>query len=298
MAVTPYYLSLIDDSSAGDPIAAQCLPDLRETDLQLGGCEDPLDEERSMAVPGLIHRYPDRCLVTVTSRCAVYCRHCNRKRRWQQGERDASPAEMEAWTDYVRKRPNVREVLLSGGDPFTIDLEKLDRLLHDFRSIGHVEILRIGTRMPVTMPVGIDDDLASALRRHRPLWISTQFNHPQEITDEAAEACERLLRAGIPIVNQSVLLRGVNDDYDTMRELLYGLERISVKPYYLFQCEPVMGAMHFRVERRKGVEMMDRLWGSVSGLCIPRFVYDLPGGRGKERLDGRARNGDRDESAD
>lgn len=287
MSITPYYLSLVDRWDRQDPIALQCFPDMREIDPVAGGSEDPLDEERDTVVPGLIHRYHDRCLAMVTSRCAMYCRHCNRKRRWGGGadEKDASPAFLDAMVAYVAKTPCVREVILSGGDPLMIHEDLLERFLASLRAIPHVEVIRIGSRIPVVLPMRITPKLCRMFRKYRPLWFNTQFNHPREITQESARACEMLLEAGIPLSNQSVLLRGVNDTPETMRDLLYGLQRISVRPYYLFHCEPVKGATHFQTEISVGRSIMKKLWGTVSGLCVPRYVIDLPGGRGKRSLE-------------
>ena len=235
-------------------------------------------------VPGLIHRFRDRCLVIVTNRCAVYCRHCNRKRLWHEREKILTPHELTAMAGYIEKRPAIREVILSGGDPLTLSDGRLERILARLQAIEHVEVLRIGSRMPVVLPMRITERLCGILRRYRPLWFLTQFNHPREITPEAAAACGRLLEAGIPVLNQSVLLKGINDDFRIMRQLLYGLERISVKPYYLFQCEPVKGADHFRVDIWDGMRMMEKLWKTTSGLCLPRYVADMPGTKGKVPL--------------
>lgn len=285
MSVTPYYLSLMERGDREDPIALQCLPDMREIDPAAGGSEDPLDEERDTVVPGLIHRYRDRCLAMVTSRCATYCRHCNRKRRWKAGGGDAAPESLDAMVDYVARTHTVREVILSGGDPLMLGDDILEGFLASLRAIPHVEVIRIGSRTPVVLPMRITPGLCRMLRRYRPLWFNTQFNHPREITGESARACGMLLEAGIPVSNQSVLLRGVNDSRETMRDLLYGLQGISVRPYYLFHCEPVRGATHFQTDIATGRGIMERLWGDVSGLAIPRYVIDLPGGRGKRSLE-------------
>ena len=283
-SVTPYYLSLIDLSDEEDPLRLQCLPDPRELEYSPGSSDDPLEEERDMVVPGLIHRYPDRCLAMVTSTCAAYCRHCNRKRRWKEPETTHFRNNFQGMIEYVARTKQVREVILSGGDPLMLNMETLEWLLHSLKSIPHVDVIRIGSRIPVVLPMRIDQDLCDILAQYGPLWFLTQFNHPREITAEAARACEMLLRAGIPVMNQSVFLKGVNDSYEVMRDLLYGLQRISVKPYYLFQCEPVRGVDHFRVDIWKGMEMMEKLWRNISGLCLPRYVHDLPGGRGKMPL--------------
>jgi lysine 2,3-aminomutase len=281
LSITPYYLSLIDCKNDGDPIRRQCFPDLREVQFSLGGEEDPLAEGRQMPVPGLVHRYSDRCLILATHACSVYCRHCNRKRLWRHKQPTASPSYFQPMLDYISRSRLIREVILSGGDPLTLPDKTLDWLLSSLRTIPHVDVIRIGTRMPVVLPMRITRELCELLRRYRPLWLNTQFNHPREITFEAAAACERLLSAGIPVSNQSVLLKGVNDDYETMRDLLYGLQKISVRPYYLFQCDQVKGTDHFRVDIWKGMEMMERLWCHVSGLCLPRYVLDVPGASGK-----------------
>jgi len=282
-AATPYYLSLIQGRGIEDPVGRQVLPAPCECD-DSGGSDDPLDEERDTVVPGLIHRYPDRCLAMVTSLCAVYCRHCNRKNRWSGVRRDATREELARMVEYVRRTPVIREVILSGGDPLMMARDELHRFLTDVAAIPHVEVLRIGTRLPVVMPMGIDRELCKMLRPFRPLWVVTQFNHAAEITDESAQACTRLLESGIPVLNQSVLLKGVNDSIDVMKALLYALQRIAVRPYYLFHCEPVRGAMHFRTPVADGIAMMETLRREISGLCMPRYVIDLPGGAGKMPL--------------
>jgi lysine 2,3-aminomutase len=282
-AATPYYFSLLDADNPFDPIRLQCVPDVREI-TSAGGVEDPLEEQAHSPVPGLIQRFRDRCLVIVTNRCAVYCRHCNRKRLWHEREKLLTSKELAAVARCIEKRPALREVILSGGDPLTLSDGRLERILSRLRAIQHVEILRIGSRMPVVLPMRITERLCGMLRKYRPIWFLTQFNHPREITREATEACDRLLSAGIPVLNQSVLLKGVNDDFRTMQELLCGLERISVKPYYLFHCDPVQGTDHFRVEIWEGMRIMEKLWKTTSGLCLPRYVADMPGPRGKVPL--------------
>lgn len=281
VAITPYYLSLLDPVDENDPLRRQCFPDPHELTFSLGGVPDPLEEARDMPVPGLIHRYPDRCLAIVTGTCAVYCRHCNRKRMWRVKQPGRIKERLQAMVDHIARTPALREVIISGGDPLLISEPLLDWFLRTLREIPHVEVLRIGSRVPATLPMRITPQLCAMLKRHRPLWFNTQFNHRNEITQDSARACEMLLEAGIPVGNQSVLLKGVNDDYDSMRELLYGLERISVRPYYLFQCDPVQGTDHFRADIWTGMEIMERLWRNISGLCLPRYVLDCPGGRGK-----------------
>lgn len=281
ICITPFYLSLINVEDGNDPIRLQCFPDEKEINFSSGGVDDPLYEDRNMIVPGLIHRYPDRCVVIMTNICATYCRHCNRKRMWKRNITKDNAVYLHRMIDYVSRTPGIREVIVSGGDPLTMEEMTLDWFLGSLRSIPHVEVLRIGSRIPVVMPMRITQQLCSALRKHRPLWFNTQFNHPHEITPEAARACEMLLEAGIPVSNQSVLLRGVNDSYETMRDLLHGLQRISVKPYYLFQCDPVKGTEHFHTGISSGIQIMEKLWRNISGLCLPQYVLDVPGGRGK-----------------
>ncbi len=280
-AITPYYASLIDPTDRDDPIRRQCLPDIRELSDIHTGQDDPLEEDLHTMVPGLIRRYPDRCLTLATNRCAVYCRHCNRKRFWMQGSRRFSRAYFQEMIDQVAQNPFLREVIVSGGDPLLLPAATLDWFLGSMTAIPHVEILRVGSRIPVVMPMRINKELVAVLKKYRPLWFNTQFNHPREITPEAAQACDLLLTAGIPVSNQAVLLRGVNDDPETLGELFYGLQRISVRPYYLFSCDPVKGVDHFRVDIRHGMEMMEQLWQRASGLCLPRFVLDAPGEHGK-----------------
>ncbi len=280
-AITPYYLSLIDWYNPGDPIKKQCMPDLKELEFKIVGDYDPLEEEEDMQVPGLVHRYPDRVLAVVTNMCSMYCRHCTRKRVWHEGESTRSKQELTAMVKYVQATPEVREVIVSGGDPLTMNMDLLDWFLGELERISHVEVLRIGSRVPVVLPMRINDELVRMLASHRPLWLNTQFNHPHEITPDAQEACDRLLTAGIPVSNQSVLLRGINDSIEVMRELCHKLQSIMVRPYYLFQCDPVRGVEHFRTNIWKGIEIIEMLRGYTGGLCIPSFVVDTPGGGGK-----------------
>ncbi len=282
MSVTPYYASLANGPD--HPVARQFLPDFREMSFFLPGSdEDPLLEQIYMPVPGLIHRYPDRALCMVSQTCAVLCRHCNRKRTWKShvsgGKRHLS-----GMLDYIRMKKGIREVILSGGDPLMIPLETLGWLLDALKEISHVEVIRIGTRVPVTLPMRITDKLCRLLASFRPLWVNTHFNHPTEITPEASEACDRLSRAGIPVSNQSVLLKGINDTADVIRELCQALQRISVRPYYLFHCDAVRGTDHFRTHLLRGVEIIQALWCRTGGLCVPNFVVDLPDGGGKAMM--------------
>jgi lysine 2,3-aminomutase len=260
---------------------AQCFPDLREI-LQMDiGVKDPLEEDTHMPVPMLIQRYPDRCLAIVTETCATYCRHCNRKRYWSSPRNINFKTRLSRMIKYIAASPQIREVIISGGDPLTLDDNVLDNLLSSLKSIPHVEILRIGSRAPVVMPMRITKELCRMLKRYRPLWFNTQFNHPREITPQSARACEMLLEAGIPVSNQSVLLKGINDSQDIMKSLLYGLQKISVRPYYIFHCDPVQGCLHFRTDFKSGMKMMENIRRTCSGLSLPQYVVDLPGETGK-----------------
>ncbi len=279
----PYYLGLIDWSDKQDPIRLQCIPDSRELDDDPAGCDDPYREVSGADVPGVVHRFPDRVLLVVTTDCAMTCRHCTRKNTLD-GPRHLALLAHDAALAYVAAHPGVREVLLSGGDPLLLETDVLDDLLSRLFAIPHVEVVRIGSRVPVVLPMRIDDELAGMLRRHRPLWLNTQFNHPRELTPEAVAACGRLVDAGIPVSNQTVLLRGVNDRLEIMRELCCRLQRCRVRPYYVFQCDPVSGISHFRVERNVAIALQEELRTSVGGLCLPRFVEDVPGARGKTMI--------------
>jgi lysine 2,3-aminomutase len=280
-SATPYYLSLIDWSDPEDPIRKQAIPDLQEASFEVVGNMDPLEEEEDMPVPNLVHRYPDRVLAIITNTCAMYCRHCTRKRIWHEGESAMSRQNLEAMVAYVKSTPKIREVVVSGGDPLTSNIENLDWFLGELKRISHVDVLRIGTRVPVVLPMRITEDLVKMLGSHRPLWLNTQFNHPREITPEAQEACDKIQRVGIPVSNQSVLLKGINDSVETMKELNQSLQKIMVRPYYLYQCDPVRGVEHFRTSIWKGIEIMEMFRGFTGGLCIPSFVVDAPGGGGK-----------------
>lgn len=282
MAVTPYYLSLINPEDPDDPLTKQVLPSTQEMLSNTKSALDPLNEEANSPVKGLTHRYPDRVLLVLTSSCAVYCRHCTRKRQWKFGcEKILSQGEIKSAMDYIASRPDIRDVLISGGDPLTLPSPFLDDILKGIRDIPHVEIIRIGTRVPVVMPQRIDVPLLETLDKYGPIWLNTQFNHPREITEDSAAACDLLLRKGIPVNNQTVLLKGINDRPEIIKKLNQGLLRIKVRPYYLFQCDPVVGTEHFRTSIWIGVEIIEHLRGHTSGLAIPHFVVDLPGGGGK-----------------
>ncbi|RLJ70473.1 lysine 2,3-aminomutase [Hydrogenivirga caldilitoris] len=282
MAITPYYLSLIDPEDINDPIRLQAIPRISEVDeeIQSRGEPDPLKEDGS--IPGLTHRYPDRVLVSVTSFCAVYCRHCMRKRIFAQGERARTKDEIDRMLSYIREHEEIRDVLISGGEPLSLSNEKIEYILRGLRSIDHIEIIRFGTRLPVLAPQRFfDEELLDILDRYSPIWVNTHFNHPREVTELSEEAVDKLLRRGIPVNNQTVLLKGVNDDPETMLELFRKLLKIKVKPQYLFHCDPIKGAVHFRTTLDKGIEIMRYLRGRISGMGIPTYALDLPGGKGK-----------------
>ena len=279
--IVPYYLCLIDLGDPKDPIRIQSFPALDEINIKDVGEPDPLEEEKDMVVPGLIHRYPDRVLMQVTNLCPLNCRHCTRKREWEEGLWTRDDREIDRMIEYLAQTPQVRDVLVSGGDPLVLATVKLERILSKLRSIPHIEIIRIGTRFPVVLPQRIDRELVDALARYRPLWVNTHFNHPREITKEAALACEMLQRGGMPMNNQSVLLKGVNDNLAVMRVLCHKLLRIGVRPYYLYQCDPVKGTEHLRTSIWRGMEIIEGLRGHTTGFAVPQLVIDAPGGGGK-----------------
>jgi len=282
MAVTPYYLSLIDGADyAGDPVFRQSFPSPRELDIGPHDMADPLHEDRDSPAPGITHRYPDRVLFHISNLCSMYCRHCTRKRKVGDAEGVPSRRDLEAGLAYIRNTPTVRDVLLSGGDPLMLSDERLDWILGELGRIDHVEVVRLGTRMPVVLPYRVTDDLVAMLRTHHPLWLNTHFNHPRELTRSSRQALTRLADAGIPLGNQSVLLAGVNDCPRIMRELVRKLVRARVRPYYLYQCDLSEGLTHFRTPVGKGMEIMESLRGHTSGFAVPTYVIDAPGGGGK-----------------
>jgi lysine 2,3-aminomutase len=284
LAIPPYYFSLIDTENPVDPIRIQSVPNPLEAENASGyELEDPLEEDKDSPVPGLTHRYPDRVLMVTTPNCSMYCRYCTRKRATlTRGGWEGVSADDERMIEYVRSHPEIRDVIVSGGDPLTLPLNKLRFYLDNLKAIDHVDVIRIGTRVPVTLPQRLfDPELLDLLASAEKVYIQTHFNHPREITPEAARVCRSLLRHGMPINNHSVLLKGVNDDLGTMRELLRGLLRIKVRPYYLFHCDPVTGAGHFRTSVWKGLEIMEGLRGHMSGIGIPTYVVDSPHGGGK-----------------
>ena len=278
MRVNPYYLGLIKE--VGDPIWRQAVPS--EEELRDSVCPaDPLEEENQSPVPNLVHRYPDRVLFLVCSECAMYCRFCTRKRKVGGEEMVIDRASIERGLAYIREHGEIRDVILSGGDPLLLSDERLEWILKELRAIAHVEIIRIGSRVPVVLPQRITAALVRLLRRFHPLYLNTHFNHPDEITELAAKACARLADAGIPLGNQTVLLRGVNDDPAVMKRLMQKLLAIRVKPYYLYQADMVQGTDHFRTSVEEGLEIVRALRGHTSGLGVPAYVIDAPGGGGK-----------------
>jgi len=281
MAVTPYYASLIDVDDPDDPIRMQCIPSIRETWPCATDLSDPLGEVRDSPVAQLVHRYPDRVLLLSTLQCSMYCRHCTRRRVVGETDMPISEPVLAAALDYIRRHTEIRDVLISGGDPLTMSDERLEHIISSLRAIEHVDIIRIGTRVPVVMPMRITPQLCAMLKKYHPLWINTHFNHPNELTPQAARACAMLADAGIPLGNQSVLLKGINDDAETMKRLVLGLVHIRVRPYYLYQCDLSRGIGHFRTDVRTGVDIVHGLQGFVSGFAVPKFVIDAPGGGGK-----------------
>jgi len=281
MAVTPYYLSLIDPDDPGDPIRAQAIPSIREMEYFPEEMADPLGEESASPVRNIVHRYPDRVLFLVTHCCAMYCRHCTRRRLVGEEDVSISDEELDEAVEYIRRTPGIRDVLISGGDPLTLSDARLDIILSKLREIDHVEIIRIGTRIPITMPMRITPELLGILKKYQPIWINTHFNHPNELTGASIKACASIVDAGIPLGNQSVLLKGVNDNTETIRDLMLGLIRARVRPYYLYQCDLSEGLEHFRTDVRVGINIIGELRGSITGFAIPLFVIDAPGGGGK-----------------
>lgn len=281
MAITPYYLSLIDPNDPNCPIRKQSVPTIAETHQAGADLLDPLHEDEDSPVLGLTHRYPDRVLFLITDQCSMYCRHCTRRRFAGQHDCESPKERIQKSIDYIARTPQVRDVLLSGGDGLLVSDAMLESIIERLRAIPHVEIIRIGTRTPVVCPQRITDDLVNMLKKYHPIWVNTHFNHPNEITPESAEACAKLANAGIPLGNQSVLLRGVNDCVHVMKQLVRNLVKIRVRPYYIYQCDLSMGIEHFRTPVSKGIEIIEALRGHTSGYAVPTFVVDAPGGGGK-----------------
>lgn len=281
MSITPYYASLIDVKDPDCPIRKQAVPNILETHIDQAESRDPLHEEKDSPVKGLTHRYPDRVLLLVTDQCSMYCRHCTRRRFAGKTDQALSLNKFKNALSYIRQHKEIRDVLISGGDPFCLPDRRLEYILSSLKGIKHVEIIRIGTRTPVVMPQRITEELVAILKKYQPLWINVQFNHPNEITAESEAACARLADAGIPLGNQSVLLKDVNDCPYVMKKLVQKLLQMRVRPYYLYQCDLSEGIEHFRTPVSRGIEIIEMLRGHTSGMAVPTFVVDAPGGGGK-----------------
>jgi lysine 2,3-aminomutase len=281
IAITQFYAELIEKSGCHPALWKQVIPDPNELydgpQLSL----DPLAEERDSPLPGLVHRYADRVLLLLTDRCAVYCRHCNRRRYSGSEGRDTSPEEIDDWVEYLNNHLNVREVILSGGDPLSLTDAHLDAILKKLRRVKHLSIIRFGTRIPVALPYRITNAFCRMLKRYEPVYLNIHINHPLELTNELAEACRKLRHSGISLGSQTVLLKGINDQFETLQELFPGLLNIGVKPYALYHPDPVQGTAHFRLSIARGLEIMDQLIAHTSGLAIPHYLVDAPDGRGK-----------------
>jgi lysine 2,3-aminomutase len=281
VGITPYYMSLLDADDANQPLRKTVIPTTNEFKRTVGEADDPLGEDGHSPVPGLVHRYPDRVLLLPLDFCSTYCRYCTRSRVVGHGEIVPNEKRLEAIFHYLEETKTVRDVLISGGDPLALSDEKLDWILGRLRSIPHIEFVRIGTKMPAVLPQRITRDLVRVLRKYHPLWMSIHFLHPDECTGESKQACERLADAGIPLGAQTVLLKGVNDNVETMKQLVHRLLTMRVRPYYLYQCDPISGSAHFRTPVSKGLEIIAGLRGHTTGYAVPTYVIDAPGGGGK-----------------
>jgi len=281
MAITPYYLSLINFENPECSIRRQAIPTINETYHTESDLEDPLHEDEDSPTPGLTHRYPDRVLLLITDQCAMYCRHCTRRRFAGQTDCESSSDRIDKAIEYIAKTPAVRDVVLSGGDALLVSDAKLESIVQRLRAIPHVDIIRIGTRTPVVCPQRITPELVNMLKKYHPIWVNVHFNHANEITDESRKACALMADAGIPLGNQSVLLRGINDCSQIMKRLVYDLVKMRVRPYYIYQCDLSQGLGHFRTPISEGIEIIENLRGHVSGYAVPTFVVDAPGGGGK-----------------
>ncbi len=284
LRITPYYLSLVDPADPGCPIRRQCVPDASEADEVAGDLVDPLGEVAHEVAPHLVQRYPDRALLLASDRCAVYCRFCTRSRMVGGGEGPISLGALAPALAWLREHPEVRDVIVSGGDPLAMATDRVASIVSSLRAVESVETIRIATRVPVTLPMRVTSELLAALRPFHPLWVMTHFNHPRELTPESIGACTRLADAGFPVMNQTVLLAGINDDAAVLEALFRGLVRARVRPYYLLQADPVRGSAHLRTPLERGIALMDRLQGRVSGIALPKLVCDTPRGRGKVPL--------------
>jgi len=281
MAIPPYWLSLIDPMRQTCPIRRQAIPTAEEFEVSPNDMEDPCGEDKDSPVPGLVHRYPDRVLLLATEKCAMYCRHCTRRRLVGSETHLTSRQNFEQAYDYIRSNRRVRDVLISGGDPLMLPDETIEDILKNLRAIPNVEFIRLGTRMPVTVPMRVTENLVSIFKRYSPVWVSLHFNHPKEITKRCKKACDMLSDSGIPLGSQTVLLRGINDRPSTMRRLMHELLKIRVRPYYIYQCDPARGISHFRTPVSVGINVMEKLRGHTSGYAVPTYVVDAPGGGGK-----------------
>jgi lysine 2,3-aminomutase len=283
MAITPYWGTLLDPEDPNCPIRRQAVPVAQESAIAPHEMTDPCAEDRDSPAPHLVHRYPDRVLLLATDHCAMYCRHCTRRRLvGDHEEKDVnSTNRFDAAIEYIKSNRKIRDVLISGGDPLTLEDEELESLLSRIRSISHVEFLRIGTRIPVTLPQRITENLVNMMKKYSPIWISIHFNHPKEITKRCKIACDMLSEAGIPLGSQTVLLKGINDRPYIMKKLVHELLQIRVRPYYIYQCDPVRGTQHFRTPVATGINIMEKLRGHTSGYAVPTYVIDGPGGGGK-----------------
>ncbi|KUG02775.1 lysine 2,3-aminomutase [hydrocarbon metagenome] len=281
MAITPYYASLIDPHNSNDPIRKQAIPVPMETEQASCDMQDPLDEDKDRPVKGITHRYPDRVLFLITDQCAMYCRHCTRRRMAGATDQTMPREDLVNALDYIAKTQQIRDVLISGGDSLLVKDDTIAYILERLRRINHVEVIRFGSRTPVVLPQRITDELCNILKKYHPVWFNTHFNHPQEITPESQEACRKLADAGIPLGNQTVLLKGINDCPYIIRKLMHQLVKIRVRPYYLYQCDLSTGIEHFRTPVSKGIEIMELLRGHTSGFAVPTYVLDAPGGGGK-----------------
>jgi len=281
MAIPPYWAMLIDPEDAACPLRRQAVPVVAESAVGPHEMVDPCAEDRDSPAPHLVHRYPDRVLLLATEHCAMYCRHCTRRRLVGEHQESNSTARFDAAIDYIKANRKIRDVLISGGDPFILEDEEIESLIQKIRAISHVEFLRIGTRVPVTLPQRITEKLVSMLKKYSPLWVSIHFNHPKEITKRCKIACDMLSDAGIPLGSQTVLLKGINDRPYVMKRLVHELLQIRVRPYYIYQCDPVKGTQHFRTPVAVGINIMEKLRGHTSGYAVPTYVIDGPGGGGK-----------------
>ncbi len=281
MALTPYFASLMDPDDPRCPIRLRAVPTMSETVESLGDLHDPLHEDVDSPAPGLTHRYPDRALLLITDQCSMYCRHCTRRRYAGETDQARKMSDIDLGIDYIRRTPGIRDVLLSGGDPFTLSTNRLEAIIAKLSEIPHVEIIRHGTATPVVLPQRIDDELVNMLKKYQPVWVNVHFNHPKEITPRVRQALAKLADAGVVLGNQSVLMRGLNDCAYIIKELCQRLVENRVRPYYLYQCDLSSGIGHFRTSVAKGIEIIEHLRGHTSGFAVPQFMVDLPGGGGK-----------------